>query len=426
MFYEHVKSLIIIIVSISFNPLLYSQSIEYKSEVYQNTVYDNNIKTVRLFPENKESEIPVIQLNTTQKLQLSFDDLNAHSNPYTLTIEYCDANWKPSALSYLDYATAYNEDQITDINFSSGTLQKYTHYKYSFPNERIQPKLAGNYILNVYKDNNQKNLIFTRRFYVVKTEGTTEVKVIPSPNLERIDKNQKLNLVFKTNLPISNPQQNLQIHVLQNQRPDNKQIVKTPSNISNKEFRYEGINMLDFAGNNEFDYVDLRTIEGGSGQIKSISRDSLTTMRLFPNSINENKTYQSKNDNNGKYFIRNSQDLNPDIHSDYINVIFSLQTAQKINGYLYIVGEFNDFKRESVNKLIYNSQLELWQVELKLKQGVYDYTYVLENEAGNLIMDFYADSFFLTKNDYQVFVYVRKSGTNWDELVDFKTIAVNN
>ena len=59
---------------------------------------------------------------------------------------------------------------------------------------------------------------------------------------------------------------------------------------------------------------------------------------------------------------------------------------------------------------------------LFLKQGVYDYQYIWVERSNNRpVVDHTAfeGSFFQTNNTYQIFVYYRKPGARWDELLGF-------
>jgi len=125
------------------------------------------IKTVELYNTKKEQSFPLIELNTREQLQLVFDDLRGSSRNFYYTIEHCDENWSSSNLPTTQYLQSFTEDQIRDYNYSSSTIQKYTHYQAKFPNENIVPKIPGNYILKVYEDGDQSKMALTMRFYVL-------------------------------------------------------------------------------------------------------------------------------------------------------------------------------------------------------------------------------------------------------------------
>src|SRR5579872_656390 len=62
---------------------------------YENYTYNGNIKTVLLHKDGFELSAPAIELHGTDKLNLSFDDLDANMKEYFYTFIHCDANWQP-------------------------------------------------------------------------------------------------------------------------------------------------------------------------------------------------------------------------------------------------------------------------------------------------------------------------------------------
>ncbi|HMR19192.1 MAG TPA: DUF5103 domain-containing protein [Sphingobacterium sp.] len=395
--------------------------------VYENKNYLDEISTVQFYLSGKESGLPVYTLGSREQFLVSFDDLRADVRTYYYSIEHCDANWVPSRLSPLDYATGFNEDRIDDYQPSQGTFQAYTHYKFSFPNEYIGPKVAGNYLLKVYEDSDKSRLIFTRKFYVVRPLIQVETTITASTQAQKRLRNQKLNVNIRTSaLTISNPHRDVQLHVFQNQREDTMMVLTKPMFIGNTEIKYNSQETLDFAGNNEFRYADLRSSKTASGQVRELTIDSAVHVELFVDEDNSTAAYGSTYDENGKFYIRNMDYADVDNQSDYVHVTFSLKTNQEPKGRIYVVGGFNNYTRTVDNLLRYNDRSGLWKVTLKLKQGIYDYEYILETEEGKVVTDAFSNTFYDTGNDYLVLVYHRRGGTYWDEILGVGTASINN
>lgn len=394
--------------------------------VYDNKAYIPAIKTVQLFPVGKENKLPVYTLGSTDPLLLSFDDLRGDIRNYYFSIEHCNQDWTPSRASVLDYVEGFNEDRIEKFTSSIGTLQPYTNYSLSFPTQQLKPKLAGNYLLKVYEDADKDRLVLTKRFYVLNNLVTISTSIIPSTQVALRQNNQKLNISLKTGLTINNPQRDLTVLVKQNQRSDYQMTVQTPSYFANNEIKYSNAETLDFKGNNEFRYIDLRSFRLAAEGVRHINRDSSLQISLMGDEDNKGQTYGTTFDENGRFFIRNRDTEDQEGTGDYADVTFSLKTAQTFKGKIYLVGGFNDFQRTSANMLSLNTETGLWQVTLKLKQGLYDYEYVLEDDAGKLHTDFFAGSHFQTGNDYHILIYNRRMGTYWDELVGFAENSINN
>jgi len=93
------------------------------------------------------------------------------------------------------------------------------------------------------------------------------------------------------------------------------------------------------------------------------------------------------------------------------------------NGEAYVVGRFNNYVFNASNKLTYDSQKKRFLGNITLKQGLYDYKYVwLDKDTGKIDQTVFEASFFETDNTYQVFVYYRKPGSRWEELIGFTNI----
>ncbi|MEJ5054352.1 type IX secretion system plug protein [Sphingobacterium sp. MYb382] len=394
--------------------------------VYANKSYLPAIKTVQFYPSGKESRLPVYALGSADQLLLSFDDLRADVRNYYISIEHCNMDWTPSRTSVLDYVQGFNEDRIDKFTAPMGTLQTYTNYTISFPTENIKPKLAGNYLLKVYEDADKDRLVLTQRFYVMNNLVNVSSTIQQSTQVALRMQNQKMNVTLKTGLTINNPQRDLNVVVKQNQRPDYQMQLQTPSFVAANEFRYNNPETLDFKGNNEFRYIDIRSFRFASDGVSSVTIDSIAHITAQIDEDKTGQTYGGTFDENGRFYIRNRDHEEQQNMGDYAEVTFSLKTEPTINGKIYIVGGFNDYARSPENQLSYNTDLGLWQVKLKLKQGLYDYDYVLEDTNGKVQTDRFSGSHFQTGNDYQILIYNRRMGTYWDELVGFSETSIHN
>ena len=394
--------------------------------VYDDKAYLSAIRTVQFYPDGKENRLPVYVLGSAELLKLSFDDLRGDIRNYYISIEHCNQDWTPSRTSVLDYIEGYNEDRIENYSASKSTFQPYTHYAINFPTPYIKPKLAGNYLLKVYEDADKERLILTRKFYVLNNLVNTSAVIQSSYQTANRLKNQKLNISLSTGLTINNPQRDLTVLVKQNQRSDNQMSLQNPSFVGNNAFKYNQSETFDFKGNNEFRFVDLRSFRVASERVQQIIPDSVTKVILYTDEDHHGETYAGTYDENGLFFIRN-RDLNDDeLEADYADVTFSLKTTQNIQGNIYLVGGFNQFQRTEENKLVFDEQQQIWSVTVKLKQGLYDYEYVVEDPSGNVVTDAFSGTHFQTGNDYQILIYNRRMGTYWDELVGFAESSINN
>lgn len=396
---------------------------------YDNINYLPGIRSVVWQQQGLEGSFPVIYLGEGNMLELSFDDLRGDVRNYYYSVEHCTADWKSSHLSPLEYAEGYNEDRIDNFSPSVNTLQGYTNYKLTIPSREVRPKRSGNYLLKVYEDADKKRLILTRRFYVVQPHFDIAARIQPSTDNSKRSKNQKLDLTLNTaGITVNNPYQDVQVLALQNQRPDVQQWLRKPSFVNGSELRYEDRTTLDFEGGNEFRYVDLRSLRLASERIAQLYTDSLVHAQLTPDLDLSTLAYGTLYDENGAFFLRNEDRPNALEESDYAQVTFSLNISspdQYQGAGIYVVGAFNNYERKEENKLQIQENSELWQTTLPLRQGLYDYDYVVVSALGEVKPFALSGSYFQTGNDYQILVYYRRPGTTWDEIWGFYEIKTS-
>ncbi|MCA5003569.1 type IX secretion system plug protein [Sphingobacterium bovistauri] len=422
------KSFIISIVLLLINVFSYAQSrtkgngnvlrTPKSTLLYDNFEYNNAIKSVRINLNDNEGLFPVLELDNRDYLTISFDDLRADIRSFYYSIEHCNADWSSSRVPVIDYLIGYEEDRIYTIQSSENTKVPYTHYTFKFPNENMRPKIAGNYLLKVYEDADKSRLLFSRKLYVLTKSAVLDIEFIPSMMSNLKAENQKINIIVNSFNDIVNPSMNLHIRAFQNQRMDMYQKVNSPSSISSKKICYTLPNTFEFKGNNEFRMIDLRSTRNTSANVKRIFIDTIFQAKLDIDDNTSATKYYLKPDENGRFFIRNIDFEMEDIQSDYINTQFSLKDSANIKGDIYLVGGFNNFNTNSKNKLIFNITAKVWETTQLLKQGIYNYEYVLKNND-KIISDKFSGSHYDTENEYQVLLYYRKPGTYWDEIIGF-------
>jgi len=406
--------------------LLLSISLKSFSQTpYDNDVLNPAIKSVQFYNTVKNPSFPIIKLNSSEQVELSFDDLRGGTRYYYYTIEHCDGDWNSSNLSTSDYLKSFNEDKILDYSYSTATLQKYTHYSIKLPNENIKPIISGNYILKVYEDDDQSKLIITRKMYVVNSKVFLSAQVVTSSDESLRKSNQKVN--FQVNyggLTVQSPSRDLRTWVMQNGRDETGQFNNNPQYIQGTQLIFADPATNDFAAGNEFRHFDTRTLRANSISVNHIYRDTANTVILVTDQ-NRNSNYTFLYDNDGQYYILNQDGTNPDLDADYAHMYFSFNANKSPSqGSVYIVGRFNNYKLDDRSKLDYDGTGNKFFTSLFLKQGVYDYQYVWVDKATQK-PDYtvFEGSYFETENNYQLLVYYKPPTARWEELVGYSVVS---
>lgn len=391
-----------------------------------NKIYLPNIKTVLCYNASKEQSIPVILLNSSETIAFSFDDLLGGTKNYWYSIEHCTSDWQTSRISTMDYLQGFDSDRIIDYKYSSNTTRKYTHYQLSLPNTQVQPKIGGNYILKVYLDGDKNQPVISQRFFVVENQLAVAAEITTSPQVANRNTRQKINFTINHSISIPNPYQDLKAVVMQNFDPNTAQINTKPAFVRPNQLVYNDLNSNDFWGNNEFRKFDTRSLRFKGASVKDIYRDNETVnVMLFQDAPLNGTAFANQFDENGSFFIRNTDGRDDKTEAEYMGILFTLNaTAPGTNGDTYVVGRFNNYTLSNENKLLYDAGRKQFYGNIMLKQGLYDYQYAWFNkDTKALEMQPFEGSFFQTENSYQIFVYYKKPGARWETLVGYTNLS---
>ena len=377
-----------------------------------------NIKSIQLFNPQTNDETPVIKFG--EQLILSFDDLQNSNTIYKYTIKHLDRDWQDDGLFFTEFAKGVMSANIQDFAYSFNTYQKYTHYTLSFPNEKIQPKISGNYELIVYKDSASKPL-FKKRFCIVEDGANLGINVSRFNDSKKPNVNQRVEVIAVPNRSdILSNLNSISLNVIQNNN-FNQGIfdVKTNSVMGNK-LLFQQMNLV-FPGNNEFYYFDNKIINQAYDMIAAVDNNDegnhtyLHSVWAYP------LDYQYQPDVNGAfYFRRNDMGIERDANAegDYSWVYFSLD-SEKMDKELYVLGAFNDYLPSEESKMIYDENYKKYIAKIYLKQGFYNYILATKDESGYLNLGEINGSFWQTENLYQAFLYYAPFGKNYDGLIGY-------
>jgi hypothetical protein len=376
----------------------------------------NYIKSVIFKPAALNTYAPIIKLG--ESINLSFDDLNADEYNYSYKIEHCNLDWKVSDLLESEFIQGYNENRIRNFENSFNTLQPYTNYRVTIPNQDTKIKISGNYMLSILNEDSE--IILKRHFIVYEPKVTVGVAVYRSRDISYI--NTKQSVEFSINHPnfrINNPKEEIKPVLLQNNNWQTAISGLKPQFYRGEQLLYKYNKETSYWAGNEFLYFDSKDIRSTTLNIANVELGrELYHTYLYTNEERKNAPYTLFPDVNGNFIIRTINGINDYLDADYTWVHFSLKTPQDIEGKeLYVSGNFNNWQLNEENKLHFNAETNLYEATLLLKQGFYNYQYLIKDNNGNLNNHDIDGSFFQTENDYTVIVYYNKFGSRYPQII---------
>ena len=393
---------------------------------YRTEIFQPNIKTLQIGVVGAKLGLPIMELNASGVLQVSFDEMSREAHSYSYKVIHCNADWTPSSLNSSEYLSGFTTANITDYVTSLNTTYLYTHYTFLLPTNDMGFKISGNYVAIVYEDNKVDSPIAQACFNIVDPHVNISATVRGNTDTELSGRLQQLDFEVALNgYAVRDANEEIKVVVRQNNRIDNQVTELKPTYFTSSTLRYINNKGLIFDGGNEYHRFDISSVYAAG---EGVSNIRFTTPHyeatLYDNKIQASKSYQYDLDVNGKFIInmQNAQDDNTE--ADYMLVHFNLPAKQPFfDGQLYLGGEFNYNQLNGDVRLKYDGKTESYVQSVLLKQGGYNYQYWFvpkgETRATTERVD---GNYWQTKNEYTIYVYHRPWGERYDKLVGVKVV----
>ena len=387
---------------------------------YETRSFSDRFKTLRTQVEGRELFPPIIDLNTNEHITISFDEMTEEVSYLQYSLVHCNADWRPSALSDLEYLDGFNTNPIEEFDFSMATFAHYVHYSLTLPNEDVQFKVSGNYVLLVYPENEPERVLLQVCFSVYENNILVAPSVTSRTDIDYNREHQQVSVTLNANnYRIQNPYNELKVSVTQNGRRDNEVIVNRPLRIQGSQIFFDHDRNLIFEAGNEFRRFEMvATRYAGLGVSNIYHFDPYYHVELTPVKPRSESSYLYDQTQNGRFVIRQSGASNSDTEADYFVVHFTLDSDPIPGGKIYIDGELTNHLYSPYNEMVYNPQTEQYEKTLLLKQGSYNYQYLfLPDGARTATAAPVEGNYYQTVNEYLVKVYHRAPGERYDRLI---------
>jgi len=408
--------------------LLLAASAATQAQVYRTGSNAEQLRTLTVYKDGDWKLLPVLNLESDNQVEISFDELSHDYKRYAYRIIHCNADWKKSDMNELEYLDGFSENEINQGDQSVSTLTLYTHYKFSIPNDNVKLKISGNYAVEVFDRETTSEPLLTACFMITEDKVAVEGNVTATTDIDYKQSHQQLNFNIKTlGLRIQQPLTELKVIVQQNHRRDNEVKNLEPMQVNSQSITYEHNKNLIFEAGNEYRRFEMTSYKYSTmGVNKTEYFKPFYNVELFP-AEPRLKGYIYDQDQNGRFLIHSQDAIDDLTGSDYFLVHFSIPMQLPIiDGGIYLNGDFIPDVLNADTKMLYNFDRKAYEKSMLLKQGAYNFQYlyfpVKTRKATPLRME---GSYWETENEYQVYVYYRPIGERYDRLIGFRQIQTS-
>jgi hypothetical protein len=279
--------------------------------------------------------------------------------------------------------------------------------------------VTGNYVLKILNEN--KEVIFSRKFMLYENLVSAPIQIKRARNVKDLNTKQNIEFTIKSAaIQFQNPLQNVKVFLFQNGKiNEGKSNIKPMFTIGNDlVYRYDA--ETQFWGGNEFLFYENKNIRGATNTVSYIdTKGGIYNTHLFANSSRADLPYTFFPDVNGNFQISNLNSNIIETEADYAWVYFTLANPLNFEQKnIYINGMFNNFVLNAEDKMDFNTEKNIYEKSLMIKQGFTNYQYVITDNNGKIDDANAVDgNFWQTENNYFVLVYYRENGQRYDRII---------
>lgn len=364
---------------------------------------------------------PVITLGAPDdRIIVEFDEMAEDARYLRYRLIHCNQDWTPSQLVETEFTDGFNFADIHDYALSEATLAHYVHYSLSLPNDEISPKVSGNYLLQVFDEDEPDEVLLQTRFMV--SEGTAGISssVTSRTDVDYNDRHQQLSVTADLkSANVVDPYNDLRLVITQNGREDNKVTLSKPLRVSSSKAVWEHLPELIFPGGNEYRRVDMVTVNfPGLGIDHYEYAEPYYHAILTPDTPRAARRYEYDQDQSGRFFIHEYNADAPDVQADYVVTHFALEMPELLDGYVWLDGDFVQRRFDSDSRMVYSPSRGAYVKTLLLKQGQYNYQYLVTSASTSKSATSVVEGdYYETVNEYLMLLYYRPFGARADRLI---------
>ncbi len=393
-----------------------------------NSVAKDNvvIKSLQVYPGSKKTAFPVVYESKGKSTLLTIEfDVQSDSPPeLALVFKFCDRNFNPYSSVFLVNNGKNIQMPLIFKKLNPVIQGADYHYRGTFPNDNVTFPFAGKWMFFITSQYDTSVVYNYGYFYVAETNFNLSVSLTRSRSEDEIsdnteyDRTAEMRIGFK--LPNRfDPYRVKFVEVIRNRVLFYPMVIPKTGYNKDRYFEWNGTDeftfiMKDLKPGNEYRHVDFRNEDKYFGPNLASQIRHLDLSRFYQ---------YGGSDLNGAEILTNYNDD----YADYYYIPFDLRLPDNFNKHVYLVGSFTDW--EILPSFEMQDDNGVYQIEVELKRGRYDYQYVTSEKEFQKTDKFdwieLEGNFWKTENEYHIFVFYDSPDLGgYDKIIAVKGFSI--
>lgn len=387
-------------------------------------IFDPSFRSLKVSVDEDFMAYPTLRAGTENHLVVSFDRIADDVSHLRYRLIHCNADWKPSLLLETEYVDGFNIAPIDDYAFSSNTFVHFVNYRILLPNNDMMPLVSGNYLLQVFDEDDPDKTLLQARFSVSDEAMAVDGRVLSVTDRGVNDRYQQLELmVDRLGYKVMNPMSDIIVTVEQNGDPATLRTLAPPMRMDGQRMIYEHQQQLIFDAGNEFRRFETVAVPQAGMRVDSTRFIDGRYHAFLTPDRERTSAYQYDHTQHGRYMVRQSNASDSDLGADYVYTHFTLDIPEQTGAEIYLQGEMTAPFPVAASRMVYDYYRGGYTLTVPLKQGSYNYRYALRRQGDDRPSPAPVEgNHYQTRNEYTVKVYYRAPGARADKLLAVVTL----
>ena len=157
-------------------------------------IFAPGFKSLQVRVEGNPLAPPVINMYTPDRIIVEFDEMAEEPRYLRYRLLHCNSDWRPSQLVETEYLDGFNQADIDNYALSESTLAHYVHYSLAVPDEDMRPTVSGNYLVQVFDEDNPDEVLLQTRFMLNENTASMTSSVTSRTDTDYNNRHQQISL----------------------------------------------------------------------------------------------------------------------------------------------------------------------------------------------------------------------------------------